>query len=106
MEFYKYKTVKKSGDIEKIEIRIRGQRGVREVEWADGIRIAPDSLPSGKHAYTTRHSDNDWCTPVAIAPECDMIRVNFCGTIISDEPIEIEEETKMMFLGKIEDEDE
>lgn len=107
MEFDKYNKLKESGFIEKIEIRVRGQKGVKEVEWAEGIRIAPDTLPNGKHAYTTRHADNgDWCTPIEIAPECDMIRVNFCGTIISDEPIEIEEETRMMFLGKIEDEGE
>lgn len=100
MEFDKYKALKESGFIDKVEIRVKGQKGVKVVEWAEGVRIAPDTLPNGKHAYTTRHGDNgDWCTPVAIAPECEMIRVNYCGTIITDEPIEIEEETDIMFLG-------
>jgi hypothetical protein len=103
----KYNELKESGFIENADIRIRHQSGVKEVEWCEGVRLDMEDIPTGKHAYQTRHADNgDWCTPVAIAPECDMIRVNFCGTIISDEPIEIEEETKMMFLGKIEDEDE
>ena len=100
MEFDKYKALKESGFIDKVEIRVKGQKGVKVVEWAEGVRIAPDTLPNGKHAYTTRHGDNgDWCTPVAIAPECEIIRVNYCGTIITDEPIEIEEETDIMFLG-------
>lgn len=100
MEFDKYKALKESGFIDKVEIRVKGQKGVKVVEWAEGVRIAPDTLPNGKYAYTTRHGDNgDWCTPVAIAPECEMIRVNYCGTIITDEPIEIEEETDIMFLG-------
>ena len=104
MERDKYQMLKDSGFIEKIEVRIRGNKGVKEVEWCEGVRIAPDTLPAGKHSYETRHGDNgDWCTPVSIMPAGCVIKVNYCGTIISDEDLSIEEETALMFIGKIEE---
>ena len=77
----------------KIEIRLKGMRGLREVEFYDGIRVSIDTIPSGKHMYHTRHSESDWSTPISIAPEGRPIMVNFCGTIVTDVPFDIKEET-------------
>lgn len=84
-----------------LEIRIKRQKDIHKVEYFDGIRIDPKSLPKGKHMYHTRHSDNDVCQPVAIAPEGTAVIVNFCGTIVTDKPLEVEEETKLMFVSWI-----
>ena len=84
---------------ERIEIRLKRQKDFIKVEYFDGIRICPDNLPKGKHMYQTRHSDTDISIPVSIAPEGTYITVNFCGTIVSDEPLVVNEETKLMYVS-------
>lgn len=82
-----------------IDIRIKRQKECHEVEFFDGIRIDPSTIPSGKHMYHTRHADNDCCQPKTIAPEGIPIVVNFCGTIVSDTPLDVKEETKLMYVS-------
>lgn len=51
-------------------------------------RIDPTTIPEGKHVYMCRHDDNgDWVTPVTIERR---VWVNFCGTFITDAPLEFE----------------
>ena len=80
---------------------MKRQKDIHKVEYFDGIRIDPQSLPKGKHMYHTRHSDNDISQPVTIAPEGTAVIVNFCGTIVTDQPLEVGEETKLMFVSWI-----
>ena len=80
---------------------MKRQKDIHRVEYFDGIRIDPQSLPKGKHMYHTRHSDNDISQPVTIAPEGTAVIVNFCGTIVTDQPLEVGEETKLMFVSWI-----
>lgn len=79
-----------------IEIRIKRQKEYHTVEYFDGVRLDPSTLPEGKHMYHTRHSDSDMAYPVAITPEGTPIIVNFCGTIVTDEPLKVTEEIKIM----------
>lgn len=86
----------------KLEIRIKRQKEHHEVEYFDGVRIDPESLPEGKHLYHTRHSDTDISQPVTIAREGKVILVNFCGSIVTDKPLEVkEDEVKLMFVSWI-----
>lgn len=51
------------------------------------LRIDPATIPEGKYWYHLRHGDDgDWTAPVTIE---NRVIVNFCGTFITDEPIEI-----------------
>ena len=84
-----------------IDIRIKRQKEIHEVEFYDGVRIDPSTIPSGKHMYQTRHSDTDLSRPLTIAPEGVSIVVNFCGTIVSDTPLDVKEETKLMYVSWI-----
>ena len=84
---------------DKLEIRLKRQRDFHVVEYFDGVRINPESLPTGKHMYHTRHSDTDISQPVTIAPEGQVIVVNFCGTIVTDIPLNVKEETKLMYVS-------
>lgn len=92
-----YKEEEKDCDF--IKIRIKRQKDYHTVEYFDGVRIDPSSLPENKHLYHTRHSDTDISIPVSIAPEGTVIVVNFCGSIVSDEPLDIKEEIKLMFVS-------
>ncbi|MDD4808081.1 MAG: hypothetical protein PHU30_06280 [Oscillospiraceae bacterium] len=49
-------------------------------------RIDRSSVPEGLHLYELRHDDEDWCDPVQIGRG---ILVNFYGTVLSREPIEL-----------------
>ena len=49
-------------------------------------RIDRASVPDGLHLYELRHADEDWCDPVQIGKG---ILVNFYGTVLSREPIEL-----------------
>jgi hypothetical protein len=89
--------VKKS--LSKIDFRFRWKKEHHEVEFFDWIRVNPDTIPKGKHMYHTRHRDNDWSSPVTIAPEGKSILVNFCGTIVTDKKFDIKEETKIIDVG-------
>ena len=84
---------------DKLKIRIKRQKGVHEVEYYDGVRISRDTIPAGKHAYQTRHSDKDCCQPVTILPENAAVIVNFCGTIVTDYPLDVKEEIKLMYVS-------
>lgn len=84
-----------------LDIRIKHQKEHHIVEYYDGIRIDPDSLPKGKHLYHTRHSDYDCSIPVTIAPEHTIVVVNFCGSIVTDQPLYVKEEIKLMFVSWI-----
>lgn len=65
-------------------------------EFFDGMRINLNSIPKGKVWYQTRHNDDgDMATPVTIV-ERQGITVNFCGTIISDTDLELNEETDIV----------
>lgn len=86
---------------EKLEIRLKRQKQVRTIQFFDGMRLNPDTIPAGLHVYHTRHSDTDCTQPVTIAPEGVGILVNFCGTIVSEELIEVNEETKLMYVSWI-----
>ena len=72
------------------------KRQSHEVEYFDGVRVDPASLPKGLHMYHTRHSDTDMSQPVTIAPEGTPIIVNFCGTIVTKEDFALKDETKIM----------
>lgn len=43
------------------------------------IRINPNTLPAGLHAYELRHSDDDWSQPVFLEQN---VSVNYFGTVI------------------------
>jgi len=93
--FYDYEPSKAC----KLEIRLKRQKEVRTIQFFDGMRLNKDTIPDGLHAYHTRHSDTDCTQPVTIAPEGVGILVNFCGTIVSEEKIEVSEETKLMYVS-------
>ena len=82
-----------------LEIRMKRQKNFHQVEYFDGVRVNPNTLPKGKHLYHTRHSDTDITQPVAIAPEGQTVFVNFCGSIVTDKPLDINEETKLMYVS-------
>lgn len=69
------------------------------VKFYDGVRVNANTLSEGEHLYHTRHSDDDITQPVTIAPEGVPIIVNFCGSIVSDVPLNVKEETKLMFVS-------
>ena len=50
-------------------------------------RIDRSTVPPGLHMYELRHEDEDWSAPCQIARE---IFVNFFGTILSAEPIPLD----------------
>ena len=54
-------------------------------------RLDHTTIPVGFTAYDLRHEDEDWGFPCEISP---FIRVNFFGTIVSDEPMPDIEWTK------------
>jgi len=91
--FENYEKVCRGGDPITLEIE-----GIGEVEgkWFDGTRINPTTIPSGKYAYQTRHGEDDWSAPISIAPTRNDIRVNFCGTFVTDKALPIEEETDVL----------
>lgn len=83
-----YIDLKNEGYQDNLEIRVRYQRRLHNVEYFDGVRVT--NVPDGKHVYHTRHADNgDMAHPVTIAKEGKPVLVNFCGSIVSDEPIDI-----------------
>ena len=99
---YNYKQQIEDGMSEKLEIHVVGEKENRIVEFFDGIRLDPASIPEGKHMYHTRHNDDgDWSTPVTVQVEERGIMVNFCGSIVTDEPINITEETEIDFCSFI-----
>ena len=85
-----------------LEVRLKYQREIHTVEYYDGIRLTEESVPSGKYAYQTRHSDTDMAQPVTIAPLGKKIIVNFCGTIVSDKPLNVRgDEDRLTFVSWI-----
>ena len=65
---YDYKQKKESGYEDTLEIRLKYQRDFHVVVYFDGVRLDDETIPEGKYAYQTRHSDTDWATPVTIVP--------------------------------------
>lgn len=97
---YEYKELKEKNYEDVLEIRVKYQRQTNEVEYFDGARINPESVPEGKHLYWTRHSDNgDMAHPVTISPK--PIIVNFCGCIVSDKPLNVADEVKLTYVSWI-----
>ncbi|MBQ0024978.1 MAG: hypothetical protein KBT00_04565 [Bacteroidales bacterium] len=79
-------------DAQKMTITLTDGRSITG-EFFDGMRINLNSIPKGKIWYQTRHNDDlDMSTPVTIA-ERQGIAVNFCGTLISDTDLKLEQET-------------
>ena len=58
------------------------------VESFDGVWIDPTTIPEGKHVYYARHAD-DICYPRTIATKGNCPVVNFWGTFVCDEPIDV-----------------
>ena len=84
-----------------IEMRLKYRRHKIFVRCFDGVRIEKDSVPQGLYSYHTRHSDNgDVSKPVTVVPEGQFVVVNFCGTIVSEVPLDISEETKITFWSQ------
>lgn len=90
---YKYNDLKNQNYVDNLEICLNEE--YYEVEFFDGVRLDPESIPEGKHTYHTRHADDDMSQPVTIAPEGEMILINFCGTIVVDKKFDIKEETEI-----------
>lgn len=61
-------------------------------------RLDHTTIPDGFTAYDLRHQDENWGVPCEISP---FIRVNFYGTVISDEPIPPIEWTKETGKGSV-----
>ena len=55
-------------------------------------RIAKDTVPKGIHRYEMRHADEDWCDPCQLGYG---ILVNFYGTILSREPLQMAPDGKL-----------
>lgn len=95
-----YNEIKKSGYQDTLEIRLKYQRKFHVVEYFDGVRINPETLPEGKHLYHTRHSDTDISRPLTIRKEGTPVIVNFCGSIVTDEAINVyEDEVKLTYVS-------
>ena len=95
---YRYNDAKGHNEYPYVYIRLKNERKYYRCEYYDGMRLLFDSVPKDKHRYETRHPDNDVSYPIAIAPEGKTVVVNFCGTIVSDIPIAINEEKKVMVI--------
>lgn len=63
------------------KVEVLGQEGL----FID-LRVDRKTIPEGWHVYEVRHSDNDWGEPVEI---CLGVLVNFYGTLLVKEPIEL-----------------
>ena len=97
---YDYNQQKHEGYEDLLEITLDGEDKPHIVEFFDGVRLDPKTIPSGKHLYHTRHDDyGNWSEPVTIAPEGSQIMVNFCGSIVSDEEIILDDETDIEDLN-------
>jgi len=95
---YDYQGARKQESQPYVYIRLKHERNFYRCDYYDGMRISHDSIPEGKHRYETRHSDNDVTYPIAIAPEGRPVIVNFCGTIVSDYPIPVDDEKRIMAI--------
>ena len=65
----------------KLTLTINGKEC--ETMLYDGIRLS--NVPDGKYAYELRGSDEDCGVPATVEHK---VCVNFCGTIVADEPID------------------
>lgn len=95
---YDYQGARKQESQPYVYIRLKHERKFYRCEYYDGMRILYDSIPEGKHRYETRHSDSDVTYPIGIAPEGRPVIVNFCGTIVSDYPIPVDDEKRIMAI--------
>lgn len=58
-------------------------------------RIRRDTDMESKYLYDIRHADEDWCEPATLEKS---VMVNWFGTLIVDEPIEILESDHNAYL--------
>lgn len=79
-----------------VYLRLKNERKYYRCEYFDGMRIINNSINKEKYRYETRHSDSDISQPITIAPQGQLVIVNFCGTIITDIPINIDQEKRIM----------
>lgn len=64
------------------KVEVLGQNGL-----FTELRVDRNTIPKEWHVYEVRHHDNDWGKPIEIARG---ILVNFYGTLLVKEPIELE----------------
>lgn len=81
-------------------MRLKYKRRKMLVQNFDGIRLDNNTIPCGLHSYQTRHSDTDPSLPITVVPEGQVVMVNFCGTIVTDEPLDVSEETKIAYWSQ------
>lgn len=79
--------VERRDNYDTISFRLRWQKEEIKGEWFDGVHLDPCTIPDGKYLYETRHSDlcDNLSMPASI--KCTQIRVNFCGSVVTDKPI-------------------
>lgn len=65
------------------------------IEYGDGktitcliteFRVDRSQDTEGKFLYDVRHTDSDWCEPATIE---ELVRVNWFGTLIMSDPIDL-----------------
>lgn len=59
------------------------------------FRVYHKKDTEGKYLYDIRHTDGDWCEPATLEKR---VMVNWFGTLIVDEPIEIIESDNGAYL--------
>lgn len=67
------------------KVEVLGKEGLYS-----SLRVDKDTIPNGWHFYEVRHDDNDWCEPIEIALG---VLVNHFGTLITKEPLPLEQST-------------
>ena len=82
---------------EQMDIQLSGSDEWISGELFDGMRLEPDSIPTGKHLYWMRHDEGDMGTPVSISPS--PILVDFYGSFVTDEELPISEEAPIIDYG-------
>lgn len=64
--------------------------------WFDGIRLQDAAVPNGLYRYELRHGD-DLSAPRSVSSK--GVLVNFCGTLLTKEPLPIIEEKSITMFG-------
>ena len=82
---------------DQMDIQLSGSDEWISGELFDGMRLEPDSIPTGKHLYWMRHDEGDMGTPVSVSPS--PILVDFYGSFVTDEELPISEEAPIIDYG-------
>lgn len=61
-------------------------------------KIDRSTIPDGLHLYEVRHTDDDWGAPCQLG---HRIVVNFYGSIVSNQPIQLPPDGLLDFNGRI-----